>query len=173
MGQSPTIIPKISGTWKRSKGVEDVGRKLAHFIAPSREFRHADGSQRPLIILAFDECHEFTNLLVDSYGMLFSALRCVLCCIYTEPIFSLFLFTVSKFHIFNPEILADPSRWVQEGTLNTLPPITEMCFDELAYTAKGHTTINEVVQDDWMAHLGRPLCTFQCHISYSQIHLPL
>lgn len=82
-------------------------------------------------------------------------------CIRTEPIFSVFLFTASKFHVFNPETLADPSRRVQEGTLNTLPPITEMSFDELAYTTKeGLTTLDEVVQDDWMAHLGRPLYAF-------------
>jgi len=164
--RSPSIIPKVSGN-----GVKEAGKKLARFIAPLKEFRRASGPRRPLIILSFDECHKLADRLIDTHGTLFSELRRVLRCIHKEPIFSLFLFTGSKFDTFNPETLADPSRRVQEGELCTLPPITEISFDELAYTAKeGITTLEEVVQDDWMAHLGRPLYAFLSHVSHSLIH---
>ena len=161
--QSPLIIPKVPGG-----GVKEAGKKLARFIAPLKDIRHASGPRRPLVILSFDECHELSNQLIDTHETLFSELRRVLRCIHKEPIFSLFLFTASKFHIFNPETLADPSRRIQEGELFTLPPITEISFDELAYTAKeGVTTLEDVVQDDWMAHLGRPLCALMPYISFS------
>ena len=52
------------------------------------------------------------------------------------------------------------SKWV-------LPPITETSFDALAYIAKeGVTTLDEVAQDKWMSHLGRPLFAF---ISFVQL----
>ena len=152
IGHSPSSAPKLNG-----EGVEDAGVRFTKFLSPSTT-HHASGRRRPLLIFAFDECHDLTAHLTDSRGTLFSELRHVLRVLCKEPIFSLFLFTTSRFHLFNPETSIDPCNRIQLGKLHTLPPITEIAFDALAYIAtEGQTTLNEVVEDKWMSHLGRPL----------------
>jgi hypothetical protein len=137
---------------------------ISNFLSPPAS-RHTHGRRRPLLIFAFDECHDLTTHPMDSPGTLFSELRHVLHVLCKEPIFSLFLFTTSKFHLFNPETLADPCTRIQLGKLHTLPPITEIVFDDLSYTTiEGHTTLDEVVEDKWMSHMGRPLYIFRHHI---------
>ena len=61
-----------------------------------------------------------------------------------EPIFALFLSTA-----------ADK---LKPNDIRDLPPIVEISFDALAFTAEeGVTTLDKVAQDKWMSHLGRPL----------------
>ena len=75
---------------------------------------------------------------------LLSVMRQVLYEFNRSPIFALFLSTAAdKF---------------KHDDIRDLPPIMEMSFDALAFTAKeGVTTLGEVAQDKWMSHLGRPL----------------
>jgi hypothetical protein len=168
------------------KGVQEAGEELAGFLDPAKKPRHSASAAEekpanfvgpskprysdpkpriPLVILTFDEAHELANPASTkewNKWSLFSELRRVLRELRKSPIFSLFLSTASKFEAFNPDIHSDPSLRVTDKALVPLPPITEIGFDDLAYTAKeGTTTIEEVTHDRWMSHLGRPMYAFQ------------
>ncbi len=139
--------------------MKEAGEALSCFLSSSIE-RVGDrsGLCKPLIILSFDECHVLGERMWDKNWTIFSELRRTLRELHHEPIFSLFLSTASDFHVINPGISADPSFFITDDNFQTLPPITETCFDVLAYTTKeGVTTLDEVAHDRWMSHLGRPL----------------
>jgi hypothetical protein len=88
----------------------------------------------------------------------FWELRRVLRQIHDLAIFSLFLSTAGRFHLFSPEIRSDPSNRVRDSSSRPLDPISEISFDDLAYLALNNTvTLDRVVQTDWISHLGRPL----------------
>jgi len=127
-------------------GVRQAGEELVNFIFPLNGICKEYGLQRPLVILAFDEAHQ----LADAYcqgSTLLSELRRVLSELNGKPIFGLFLSTVAN--AFKPSDIQDQ------------PVITETSFDALAYIAEeGVTTLDEVAQDKWMCHLGRPLFAF-------------
>jgi hypothetical protein len=73
-------------------------------------------------------------------------------------VFSLFLLTAGRFHLFSLEIRSDPSKWITNKDLAPLPPIMEVSFDDLVFIAKEYVVkLDQVVQIDWMSHLGRPL----------------
>jgi hypothetical protein len=96
---------------------------------------------------------------------LFSELRRVLREIIDHPIFSLFLSTAGRFHLFSPEIRSNHSNRITNHELTPLHPISEICFDEIAYPAKEYTvSLDRVVKTDWISHLGRPLYV---HFTYS------
>ncbi len=148
---------------KDGKGVEDAGKLLTEFVDPRNLLNRDKGRpRRPLVIFAFDEAHvltdnpRITNTITK--WNLFSELRRILRQTSNQAIFSLFLSTAGRFHLFSPEIRSDPSRRIQNSSLSTLDPITEISFDDLAYDApKDEIMLDRVVEMDWMCHLGRPL----------------
>ena len=111
---------------------------LCRFVDPHGLLDSAKGPRQPLVIFAFDDAHVLTdNPITDSWN-LFSELRHNLRRIYKLPIFSLFISKAGKF--------------------NLSSPISEISFDDLAYSALENTvTFLRVVQIDWMSHLGHPL----------------
>jgi hypothetical protein len=123
--------------------LQDAGERLVNFIFPQK------GSiklRQPIVILAFDEAHQLASNS-DSFSVL-SELRHILRELRELPIFTLFISTsASKFyHSPNPDDIKD------------LPPIIGSSFDALAYSVEeGVTTLDEVAQNKWMCHLGRPL----------------
>jgi hypothetical protein len=119
----------------------------------------AGGPRRPLVVLAFDEAHTLTDNPPGQAGWnLYSELRRILQQIDHLPLFSLFLSTSGRFDQFSPDIHSDPSARARELDNRPLDPISEISFDDVAYPAlKGTTTIDRVVEIDWLSHLGRPL----------------
>jgi hypothetical protein len=144
---------------KDLEGLEDAAKKLSKFVDPLNKLdRTAGGSRRPLVVFTFDEAHIFTDNPPKKRWNLFSELRRILRQISSQAIFSLFLSTAGRFHLFFPEIHSDPSNRVRDASSRTLDPITEISFDDIAYAAlPGTVTLDQVVQIDWMSHLGRPL----------------
>ena len=150
---------------KDGDGIENAGDLLAQFVDPGKLLDH-DGERprRPLVIFAFDEAHvltdypQITSTSRATNWNLFSELRRVLKQTSDHAIFYLFLSTAGRFHLFSPETSSDSSMLIQNLTLSTLDPITEISFDDLAYAAPEYKVmLEQVVGIDWMCHLGRPL----------------
>jgi hypothetical protein len=143
----------------------EAGRKLKSFIDEhqvlfSESFKSAS-VRRPLIILAFDEAHGLTETPESRGWSLFSELRRCLSEVVGLPIFTLFLSTAGKFHLFSPPRLSDYSSRIVLGANWVLPPISETGFDQFALDAKeGEITLDRVVEIDWICRLGRPLYVF-------------
>jgi hypothetical protein len=98
---------------------------------------------------------------------LFSELRRILRQLTMHPIFSLFLSTAGRFNMFSPETRSDPSNRVRDASSPTLDPITEISFDDLAFSAlPGTVTLEQVVEMRWICHLGRPLYV---HFDYQHL----
>jgi len=145
--------------------IQDVAEKLCRFIDPHSALDLEEGPRWPLVILAFDESHILTEFPRRCHWTLFSELHRTLQVIGKRPIFSLFLSTAGSILQFSPEIKSDPSRRVVNHDLRPLDPITEISFDDIAYSAKENSvTLSEVTTTDWISHLGRPLCV---HSPYS------
>ncbi|KAH9981731.1 hypothetical protein BJV77DRAFT_1045991 [Russula vinacea] len=90
---------------------------LCRFVDPHGLLDSAKGPRQPLVIFAFDDAHVLTdNPITDSWN-LFSELRHNLRRIYKLPIFSLFISKAGKF--------------------NLSSPISEISFDDPAYSALG------------------------------------
>ncbi|KAF8498580.1 hypothetical protein F5888DRAFT_1802761 [Russula emetica] len=145
------------------KGLQEAGEMLCRFIDEHRVLDSEKGPRQPLVVLAFDEADTLTdNPPEPVHWNLFSELRRVLRQIRHLPIFSLFLSTAGRFNIFSPDIHSDPSAWVREPDKCSLDPISEISFDDIAYPALKNTiTMDNVVNIDWISHLGRPL--FGCY----------
>ena len=151
----------------KDKGaIENAGELLARFVDPGNLLDRDEGlPRRPLVIFAFDEAHILTDnpptMNRATKWNLFSELRCILRKIFDQAIFSLFLSTAGRLNLVSPEIStisSDPSRRIQDSSSSTLDPITEISFDDLAYAAPEYKILLEqVVEVDWMCHLGRPL----------------
>jgi hypothetical protein len=78
------------------------------------------------------------------------------------PIFTLSLSTASKFHHFSPPGSQEYSSRIVRGDNWVLPPITETGFDQFALNAKeGEITLDQVMEEDWICRLGRPLYVFR------------
>lgn len=74
------------------------------------------------------------------------------------PIFSLFLSTPPIFHSFKPKYQSDISSQVVNLDVPLPPPITETSFDDLSFPViEGRVTLDEVIGDRWISHLGQPL----------------
>ncbi|KAF8492187.1 hypothetical protein F5888DRAFT_1619276, partial [Russula emetica] len=148
---------------KDGDGIENAGKLLARFVDPRNLLdRDVERPRRPLVIFAFDEAHIFTDHppIVNRVTKwnLFSELRRILRQTSDQAIFSLFLSTAGRFNLFSPEISSDPSMRIQDSILSTLDPITEISYDDLAYDAPEYKImLDQVVEVDWMCHLGRPL----------------
>ena len=147
------------------KKIEDAAEKLCRFIDPHKALDVGEGPRWPLVILAFDESHILTEFPEHCDWTLFSELCCMLQVIGNRPIFSLFLSIVGSLVQNSPEIKSDPSSRVVNHNLRPLEPITEICFDDIAYPAQeGRVSLSEVITTDWISHLGRPLCV---HFPYT------
>jgi hypothetical protein len=140
------------------KGMEQAGEKLCRFVDRHHQLDSAEGPRRPLVVFAFDEAHILTDNPPDNQWNLFLELRRILRQIHKFPIFSLFLSTAGRFNQLSTEIRSDPSVRVRGPTHRPLDPISEISFDDLAFPAlEGTVTLSQVVQMDWISHLGRPL----------------
>ena len=139
-------------------GVADAGERLCRFVDPHDVLDSNNGPRRPLVVLAFDEAHTLTNNPPGAKWNSFLELCRALREIHDLPIFSLFISTAGRFNLFSSEIRSDPSNRIRDASLCSLDPISEVCFDDVAYRAFEDTvTLDRVVQMDWIAHLGRPL----------------
>lgn len=155
---SGTSISPAQYISKDGKNVSEAGFQLCAFIDPRQILINQKGPRRPLIIFSFDESHILTDSYKDREWTKFSVLRSTLQRLVNLPLFSLFLSTAGHFRRFSPEIRSDPSRRVVTEVLRPLDPITEISFDCLANPAKEYSvSLHQVVQIEWIAHLGRPL----------------
>jgi len=153
--------PKDVRYVSKGRGLDDAGERLSEFIDPRNMLDRVQGSRRPLVIFAFDEAHILTDNPHKKFKKdwnLFLELRRILRQISGRAIFSLFLSTAGRFHLFSPETRSDPSSRVRDASERTLDPITEISFDDLAHAAlKDTVALDRVVRIEWMSHLGRPL----------------
>ena len=109
-------------------------------------------------------CTSFFTMANNGAWSLYSELCCCLSKFVGLPIFTLFLSTAGKFHLFSPPRLSDYSSRVVLGANWVLPPITETGFDQFTLDAKeGKITLDRVVEVDWICSLGRPLYVFLAH----------
>ena len=141
--------------------VRQAAEELVQLLDPKGLLDSLAGPQRPLIILAFDEGHTLVDILLEQ-GSLFEELVQALHIISDLPIISLFLSTAAKFHVpFPSRMRLHPS--VHVNFKLPLPlPISEISFDDFAFPAIEDTlTLNQVIGDEWLSHLGRPLCVFR------------
>jgi hypothetical protein len=142
----------------KDEGVVEAGIKLSRLIDPKRLLDPTTGPRHPLVILSFDESHVLIDTSKNQDWTVFSELRRVLCELAHLPIFFLFLSTTGKVLLSSPPIESDPSLRVRRLDLSPLNPISEISFDDLAHTAiEGEIMLSQVVQTDWISHLGRPL----------------
>ena len=141
------------------RGLREAGEALCRFIDEHQLTDSKNGPRVPLVVLAFDEADTLTdNPPGQNDWNLFSELRRVLRQIQHLQIFSLFLSTAGRFDKFSPDIHSDPSARAREPAHRPLDPISEISFDDIAYPALEDTvTIDNVVEIDWISHLGRPL----------------
>jgi len=150
--------------------VQRAGEELINFIFPLDGTCGENGPRQPLVILEFDDAHQLTgrpspyslDYIGDQDWTVLSELRRVMMLLHEEPVFALFISTaVDEFKFYNDEEVQD------------LPPFTETSFDALANNGvEGVTTLDEVAQDEWMVHLGRPLFASPSQLSSRRIHLP-
>lgn len=143
-------------------GVYKAGSQLKDFIDKAGvTCSKKDGVRRPLVILAFDEAHVLTEFVNKRSWSIYSELRRCLVHLSTLPIFTLFLSTAGKFRLFSPKKESETSARVAQGRKLTLPPITETGFDQFAWHAEEDVTkLDDVVTDEWICRLGRPLYGF-------------
>lgn len=145
--------------------LDETAKRLSKFVDPNNLLDRQEGSRRPLVIFAFDEAQILNDNPPRRRWNLFSELRRILRRISRSAIFSLFLSTKGNFQIFSSEIRPDSSNRVRDASYRDLNPITEISFDDLAYSAPPNAvTLDRVVQMDWIFHLGRPLYV---HFDYS------
>jgi hypothetical protein len=142
----------------RVKKLQKAGKALRRFVDRRKVLCQKGAMWRPFVIFSFDEAHELTESRKNEDWSTYLVLRNCLTRLLRFPFFFLFLSTSGKFRNFSPETLRDPSTRIANGGSLVLPPITETGFDQLAFTAiEGRTTLEEVVTDNWISHLGRPL----------------
>jgi hypothetical protein len=145
-----------------------AAKELTQFLDPADILASKAGAQQPLVILSFDEGHMLTTIQVEQGVPLFTELVWALhlITVIDLPIFSLFLSMPPIFHSFSPKYQADPSSRVVNLDLLLPPPITEISFDDLSSPAIEDTvTLDKVIGDRWISHLGRPL--------YEHLNFPL
>jgi hypothetical protein len=153
-------VPRhVSREQEGLESLDEAGRKLSEFVDPHCMLDQNEGSpRRPLVVFAFDEAHILTDNPAKMSWNLFSELRRILRQISSHAIFTLFLSTAGRIHLFSLETHSDPSNRVRDAAYPTLNPITEISFDDIAHSAKsGAVMLSQVVSMDWMCHLGRPL----------------
>lgn len=156
-------------------GVFQAGNKLKNFIDEDDDISPIQSDMKwPLVVLAFDEAHNLTEVPDNRGWSMYSELRRCLQQLLDFPIFTLFLSTAGKFHLFSPQRPKDPSSRVVLGHKRVLPPITETGFDQLALRAiENQTTLDQVVGHEWICRLGRPLYVFMAFALCQRPHILL
>jgi hypothetical protein len=142
------------------KGVRSAAKDLCSFVDPRGILESFDDWRWPSVLLSFDEPQVLTDGAKEGEWTLFSELRRILHSLESDEnsIFTLFLSTAGNFRLLSPKIKSDPSSRVVNEVLRPFHPITEISFDCLARPAgENRVSLHEVVQFDWIAHLGRPL----------------
>ncbi len=141
---SPLLHSKEEGS------VVSVAEALCRFLNPHEK-------SEPKVILCFDEAHELTGSSANTLSR-FSELRRALRLIHHLPIWTIFLSTAGKFHLFTPELHMESSSRIASKSLRTYPAVTETGFDEFAEpVASGSKTLSCIASTQHMAHLGRAL----------------
>jgi len=167
---------QLSSTTSNAEySISEAGIRLKEFIDEHGDIRsEVESTKWPLVVLAFDEAHNLTGFPTDGRWTVYSELRRSLCWLVQLPIFTLFLSTAGKFRLFSPDRLNDYSGRVKLGYQRVLPPITETGFDQFALTAiENQTTLDQVVQDEWICSFGRPLCVFLVCALFRRTHVVL
>ena len=85
------------------EGLKGAATKLAKFVDPLNKLDRIDGSRRPLVIFEFDEAHTLTDNPPKKRWTLFLEIRRIPRQISSQAIFSRFLSTAGRFHLFFPE----------------------------------------------------------------------
>ncbi|KAJ6558418.1 hypothetical protein DFH09DRAFT_529768 [Mycena vulgaris] len=145
--------------------MEDVGseglisvhaatQELIRFLDSNGDLR---AQQKPLVVLCFDEAHTLTQNIQGQEWTWFTELRRILRQIKDEPIFSLFLSTSGKFHLFSPPPEVDSSNRIRHLDFYLFDPITEIGFDQYAEKLPQQISLHEVASTHQMALLGRML----------------
>ena len=162
-------------TGDAKRGVFEAGTKLQKFIDKHNNICSIEiCKRRPLVVLAFDEAHVLTEFPVDGGWTIYSELRHCLCHLVSLPMFTLFLSTAGEFRLFSPDRPNDLSGRVVLDHKRVLPPITETGFDQFALTAiENQTTLDRVVEDEWICSLGRPLYVFLTCALFRRTHIVL
>lgn len=134
--------------------VFNAAMSLLQFLDRDTSQNPNGGPRMPLLVLAFDESQLLADIPVARGSSLFVELLHALKILVDLPIFTLFLSTAGKFRLFSSETQSDGSDLI------LLPPISEISFDDLAFTAVEENIVldDQVVTDEWISHLGRPLC---------------
>lgn len=126
--------------------MQQAAEKLVNFIFPPKGSSWENERLRPTIILSFDEAHQLAD---DVYGQGWTLLtNCGLYCMS----FMRCPFLPCSFPVAEKVESLDPHD------IKGLNLIIEISSDDLAYVVEeGVTTLDEIAQDKWMSHLGRPL----------------
>ena len=139
-----------------------AAKELTQFLDPADLLSSKAGTRQPLIILAFDDNHShiLTTIQVERGVPLFTELVWALhlITVIDLPIFSLFLSTPPIFHSFSQTYQSALSNQMVNVNLPLPPAITETSFDDLAFPViEDKVTLDEVIEDRWISHLGRPM----------------
>ena len=134
--------------------LRDAARKVVALLQPS--------NQSPVIILAFDEAHQLTEVQgnAEKPCSRFGELRRNIRKLKSLPILPLFISTVSKISDFTPAPKQDMSTRIVNETLTLLPPFTELGIDQLLKVSpiKENTiNIQDAATERFMCQFGRPL----------------
>ncbi|KAK2463837.1 hypothetical protein APHAL10511_004142 [Amanita phalloides] len=124
-------------------GIREAGEELCKLVDPSGVLDANAGPRRPLIIIYFDEYYRLVDEPPYQEWSLFSELQRVLAELVKLPIFVLFISTSGKIHLRSPKL--------------PLHPISEISFDDVMLSSTEGVNLDQVVQMDWISHLGRPL----------------
>lgn len=136
--------------------LRDAARDVVHFLEPYHDHQLLS----PVIILAFDEGHELTEVQgnANQPWSRFGELRCIIRKLKSLPILSLFISTMSKLSEFPPapRQFSASERIVNE-TLALLPPFTELGFDQLLHASpiiENKINIQDATTDGFMCQFG-------------------
>ncbi|PPR07503.1 hypothetical protein CVT26_013472 [Gymnopilus dilepis] len=134
--------------------IADAASEVVQLLDPAKYFR-----AEPVVIICWDESHLLAEQDEGQPWTYFSALRQTLHKIKDMPIFSVFLSTAVKSHLFSPDLQSNPSNRMTTLYLHRFSPITEVGFDEFAIKVKanGESKLGEIASTHHIAHLGRAL----------------
>ena len=133
---------------------KDVADEIVKLLDP--EGKHGE----PHIVICWDESHSLTQYPEGQRWSIYSELRRALRTIIESSFISIFLSTAGKFHNFSPSPQYEPSARVMARTLEMLPPITTVGFDEFAEMVdfiKEDWSLDRIASTHYMVHLGRAL----------------
>ncbi|KAI0287898.1 hypothetical protein BC826DRAFT_916433 [Russula brevipes] len=138
--------------------IQKASQALQTFLDHRKVLHQNYKAWKPFVIFSFDEAHELTKSIKNENWTIYIELRrCLFHHLVYAPFFFLFISTAGNFHDFSPETQWEPSTRIVFDSHLGFPPITETGFDQLAFTAiEGQTTLEEVMTDRWITHLGRP-----------------